>query len=277
MRSSIMVNAFVPPDKDSPDPISAGAATVIEPGLAVISAHVIAGSTAVVYSQTNERGEHVMKTAKVVGVAPELDIALLQLEDATIPAAEKAPADPQDGDQIFVIGDAENHQWSKSFGFVTNTHVNLNAPVCDCIQTDAGINPGDSGGGAFDTQGRMSGMAEALFENRQSMGFIIPIAQLNEVVEHLKKGDLAARPFGLKLNTVDTLWAIANHTRDLDGALVKEDRAPLAQGDRIVAINGKRIGNPAVALTRIALTPAGEKLRFLVDRGGQRLTVEANR
>jgi 2-alkenal reductase len=275
-RSAIMLNAIVPPPSpDKPDDVnSIGAATVVEPGFAVVSNHVVEGATAVLYSCTNERGEHVLYQAKVVGRAPSLDIALLQLEDASIPAAELSTAAPQEGDPIVVVGAPWNRPWSTTLGFVTGQHRTLqDGGICDCMQVNGGINLGDSGGAAFDEHGRMSGMAEAVLDTANSLGFVIPADTLRRVLPLLHQGNFAPGPFGAQLTPVTMPWAAMHHTRALDGAVVKtlDGRAAssgLHVDDRLVAVNGRRVGTLAEAQLEIELAPEGQPMTLVVDRGG---------
>jgi serine protease Do len=159
-------------------------------------------------------------------------------------------------------------------------------PYDDFIQTDASVNPGNSGGPLVDTRGTLVGITTAIFSQTGGsvgIGFAIPVNLAKDVLRQLKdRGEVVRGFLGVSVMPVTPEARQAARLDDSRGALVAEivsgspaATAGLKPGDVIVAFQGERIQNPHDLTRRVAGTPPGAKVTVRVARGGGETSVEA--
>ncbi len=247
---------------------SRGAGTVVRPGYAATSAHMVDPSQPVYYAAQDARGQRVVGRATVVGVSRELDIALLRLEHDDIPAARFSGRAPRLGDTMFVVGDPRGFEGSATVGVVSGLHRELGTVTCDCLQTDAPINPGNSGGGSFNLDGELTGQVVGVLEGDQSLGFVTSGAVIERVIDRLMRGNLTVTDHGFVLGNLTLAQTYHSGRAIIDGPVVTSTRVPgIQQHDRLVAINGQRVTTTAEARTLLALIEPGQAYRATVVRG----------
>ncbi len=126
--------------------------------------------------------------ARLIGSEPENDIAVIKIDAVTVPVAIGNSSDLNVGDDIIVIGNALG---SLSYSFTDGIVSHLSRKVkvesgatINMFQTNAAINKGNSGGPAFDSEGRVVGIASAKYasEEIEGLGFCIPIDDVKEMV-----------------------------------------------------------------------------------------------
>jgi len=162
-------------------------------GHVITNYHVINGT-----SQIGARlasGEFV--SARVVGAAPDYDLAVLQLERAHSvlrPIAVGRSADLQVGQDAFAIGNPYGLEQTLTSGIVSALHRRLPTEtaheISGVIQTDAAINPGNSGGPLLDSAGRLIGVNSAIISGSGAsagIGFAIPVDAVNRIAAQLIK------------------------------------------------------------------------------------------
>ena len=133
---------------------------VLEPGLIVTAAHVVARATEVMIR--DHEGKRV--TAEILAIDGASDIALLRVDAPTRPITF-APERPATGAHVCAIANAFGLDLSITCGIVSaraRSGIGFN-PIEDFIQTDAAVNPGASGGALIDREGRLVGMLSAIF------------------------------------------------------------------------------------------------------------------
>lgn len=160
-------------------------------GHVVTNDHVVANARSVVVRLAS--GEVV--PARVVGQAPNYDLAVLQLERrATLPppVAVGSSADLQVGQTAYAIGNPFGLDQSLTTGIISALKRRLptsgGREIADVIQTDAAINPGNSGGPLLDSSGRLIGVNTAIYSpsgTNAGIGFSIPVDVVNRVVPQL--------------------------------------------------------------------------------------------
>jgi S1-C subfamily serine protease len=194
--------------------------------------------------------------AVLVGLDPGGDVALIKLlgdEGETFPAAEFGNSDDvQVGDWAYVAGNpfllADDFKPTISYGIVSGVHryqypAGTLLEYTDCLQTDAAVNPGNSGGPLFNAAGRLIGInGRCSFEKRGrvnvGVGYAVSINQVKRFVSHLKSGRL-----------VDHASLGAVVSTDADGRVVVDDiledsdayRRGLRYGDEIVRFAGRDV------------------------------------
>ena len=143
---------------------------------------------------------------RIVNSNPQLDVAILQMESCeNIPAARLGNSDAvMTGDETFVVGNPFGHNPdSVSRGIISHTKRFLSAPNA-YFQTDAAVNPGNSGGALFDKKGVAIGLTTAIANNKSGnnvgISYALPMNSVIDVVAELRKGPPSWGDAGLNGN-----------------------------------------------------------------------------
>ncbi|QBQ55929.1 S1C family serine protease [Nitrosococcus wardiae] len=264
-----------------------------EQGHIVTNFHVIQGSSAA------QVALHDRSTwdAKLVGVAPEKDLAVLRIKapaNKLRPIAIGSSRELQVGQKSFAIGNPFGLDQTLTTGVVSALGRKIESaariPIRNVIQTDAAINPGNSGGPLLDSAGRLIGVNTAIYSPSGAyagIGFAIPVDTVNWVVpELITKGRIERPTLGVELLAAQT---VAN--MNIEGAAILRvvpgsgaERAGLQGswrdslgrfhlGDIIVEIEGRPVRNYNDLVLTLERRQAGEKVQVDVLRGGERKRV----
>jgi S1-C subfamily serine protease len=214
--------------------------------------------------------------AKVLGSDPSTDLALLRLRPEQARRVEALSLgdsrDVRPGDGAVVIGNPLGLARTITAGVVSATDRRIDAPdgfpIRDAIQTDAAVNPGNSGGPLLDVQGRVIGV---ISQGRgDGIAFAVPVATLERVVPQLERDGRVRRAY-LGVST----------TSARRGALVREAtepgpaaRAGLRSGDVIVAVAGRRVRESEDVAAVVADRRPRERVEVEYLRDGERSSVE---
>jgi S1-C subfamily serine protease len=255
-------------------------------GFIVTNNHVIEGATKIEVAFTN--GD--LEPADIVGHDPSTDLAVLKVDRADLPAIEIGDSEAaQVGDEVVAIGNALALEGGLTVtrGIISGTNrtveTNVGGSLLGMMQTDAAINPGNSGGPLLDASGRVIGINTAIANpaSAQNVGFAIPISKAEPIIEDLRLGRAAAF-LGV---TTDTVTPALARERDLAveaGALVVEvtdgtpaDDAGVQADDVIVEIGGEAIDGSGDVPTAIRSHRPGDSVKVVVNRGGQRVDLDA--
>jgi S1-C subfamily serine protease len=173
------------PDSALQPAISAGSGVIVdsERGLVITNFHVIQNATAVEVGLNNGR----KFDAKLVGVAPQLDIAVLQIDGCSLPALPLGDSsEVAVGDHAVAIGNPFGLGQTVTAGIVSATNRGLgDDDQRRFIQTDAPINPGNSGGPLINAKGEIIGINSALISPNQGnvgIGFAIPSNVVRDIL-----------------------------------------------------------------------------------------------
>ena len=263
---------------DGRDSEGIGSAVVIGPGgLLLTNAHVIDDGVAV-HVRTMD-GRDVETT--VIGRDPEADLALLRCSDASglVPVVFGDSAATPVGTFVVAIGNPYGLHHSVSFGILSAKARGLDDSGLEFLQTDAAVNPGNSGGGLFDLDGRLLGVTSTIFSPSGSvnvgLNFAIPVNVVKVLLPQLKAG--AVRHGWLGVST----RAAANPAAG-GVALEIVEIAPggpahasgLLLGDVVIAAaTAARAIVPARLHETAWLSAPGTRLTLQVLRGGQRRSI----
>jgi S1-C subfamily serine protease len=167
--------------------------------------------------------------AKVAGVDPATDLALLKIAGSGLPTLPIADSDSvKIGDLVFAVGNPFKVGITSTMGMVSALRrtIGINGPggFEDFIQTDAAINPGNSGGALVDASGRLVGINSAIYGGsggNVGIGFAIPSNLMRAIVARLaEEGKIARGFFGLQTEELDTDGAAAAKLERIAGARV---------------------------------------------------------
>jgi putative serine protease PepD len=186
------------------------------------------------------------------------------------------------GTAVAAIGDPFEYERSISTGIVSGLDRTIQAPngytVAHAIQTDAALNPGNSGGPLLDGRGRVVGVVDQIATNGSAeqssgVGFAVPIDLIAAEIRSLARGRTVRHSYlGVSTATTNTVA----------GALVQQvapggpaDDAGLRAGDVVTAIDGAAVTGPSDLVSAIADHAPGATVALTVRRGSstRRLTV----
>ncbi|HSY29196.1 MAG TPA: trypsin-like peptidase domain-containing protein, partial [Burkholderiaceae bacterium] len=227
--------------------------------------------------------------ARVVGIAPEYDLAVVQLKDVPKdlrPIPLGSSHDLKIGQSVYAIGNPFGLSRTLTTGIVSALDRSLPtsdyAEIDGVIQTDAAINPGNSGGPLLDSAGRLIGVNSAIRSesgNSAGVGFAIPSDMVNRVVPRLIATGRAPRP-GIGIVPADPLQVARagisgvviqgiSHGSPAEQAGFKVlDRRTGEVGDVIVGVDGRRIDTLATFVAELDHVGIGNIAELTVNRDG---------
>jgi len=219
--------------------------------------------------------------AKIIGTDKRTDLALLKIKDGqSLPFVEWSNASPRVGDWVIAVGNPFGLGGTVTAGIVSARGRDIGAgPYDDFLQIDAPVNRGNSGGPAFDTQGRVIGVNTAIYSpsgGSVGIGFAIPTEVAKDVVVALKeKGAVARGWIGVQIQPVTQDIADSMGLKSTKGALVAQpqrggpaDSAGLKAGDVIISVDGEKIDGPRELARKIATMGPGKTAEIAYLRGG---------
>lgn len=224
--------------------------------------------------------------AKLVGKAPEIDVALIKVEAAGLPFVQFGDSETLEvGDWVVAIGNPFGLSHTVTAGIVSAKGRVIGAgPYDNLIQTDAAINPGNSGGPLFNIQGEVVGINTMILAKGQNLGFAVPVNMVKEVLPSIKaKGKPDLGWLGVDAQSVSPDIAAALGLAEPMGVIVKSvapgspaAKAGLLRGDVIIELDGKKILDPAELPRMIAFGHIGKTISMKVLRQGRPIEVRAN-
>jgi putative serine protease PepD len=245
-------------------------------GHIVTAAHVVDGASSI--TVTFQDGT--TRTAKLLGKDNATDVAVLSVDPSGLtlhPLGLGSSSGLEIGNAVAAIGDPFTYQRSLSTGVVSGLDRTISAPngftVAHAIQTDAALNPGNSGGPVLDASGKVVGIVDQIATNGSSdtssgVGFAVPI--------DLVKGELSQLEAG---NTVQHAYigvSTSSATTNTAGALIQSvtsggpaDNAGIQSGDVITALGSTRIRGTNDLVGAIATHKPGDKVSVTIRRGSQ--------
>jgi putative serine protease PepD len=249
-------------------------------GNIVTAAHVVDGASSV--TVTFQDGT--TRSAKVLGKDDATDVAVLKVDPSGLtlhPLALGSSTKLDVGDAVAAIGDPFTYQRSLSTGVVSGLDRTISAPngftVAHAIQTDAALNPGNSGGPVLDASGKVIGIADQIAtggssDSNTGVGFAVPIDLVKSELSDLKAGKTVTHAYlGVSTSSADTATP---------GALIQSvanggpaDDAGLRSGDIVTAIGSTTIRGTNDLVAAIATHHPGEQVPVTVRRGSQTVKV----
>jgi putative serine protease PepD len=258
-----------PPRED--DGVATGSGFAIGDRRVVTNHHVVADAEEVT---VRLRGRRVR--ARVVGSDPSTDLALLRVRPRQARRVEALPlgdsGDVRPGDAAVVIGNPLGLARTLTAGVVSATDRRIDAPdgfpIRDAIQTDAAVNPGNSGGPLLDARGRVIGVISQ--GRSDGIAFAVPVDTLERVVPQLEQDGRVRRAYlGVTTETARQGAAVRAAVRRGPAA-----RAGLRRADVIVSVGGAEVQNPDDVAAAIVDRRPRERVTVEYLRDGERRAVE---
>ncbi|MES2947576.1 MAG: Do family serine endopeptidase [Pseudomonadota bacterium] len=252
-------------------------------GVIMTNAHVVNDADEVVV-KLSDRREFV---AKVLGTDKRTDIAVLKIDASDLPAVSLTSSRPlRVGEWVMAIGSPFGFESTVTAGVISATRRSLQEDgTVPFIQTDAAVNPGNSGGPLINMQGEVIGINSQIFSlsgGYQGVSFAIPMDVAVHVEQQiLASGRVRHAKIGLAVQEVDQVLAQSFGLPKPTGALVSDtvkggaaDRAGLATGDVVLAANGKILDRAGDFSVVVGLAQPGDRLDLSVWRRGKQLALQ---
>lgn len=232
-----------------------------------------------------------------VDLDPANDIAILQIDTKDLPELGFGDSDPnvlKPGQKVIAIGNALGQfQNSVTVGVVSGVGRGITAGGSACggqlaretlqnvIQTDAALNPGNSGGPLLDLAGKVVGVNFAVSTNAQNIGFVIPINRVKAILEQYKKDGRIIKPYlGVVYQIIDS--AVAQVQDIPEGAFVRRvvagspaAKAGIEPGDIVTKMNGESLNEENDLVSVLNKLRVGQKIEIEIYRDGETRKVSA--
>ena len=250
-------------------------------GYILTNNHVIEGAQQIQVELTDKR----VLPAKIIGVDPDTDLAVIKIEGSDFPAITLGDSQAlQVADVVLAIGNPFGVFGNTvTMGIVSalgRTQISETNLFESFIQTDAAINQGNSGGALVNTHGDLIGINSSIFTRTgdfSGIGFAIPTALAKPIMEQLiATGEVKRGYLGANLGTVTPDIAQRLALKDAKGAFVGAvldgapgSRAGLRVNDVIVEINGKPTTDRTDAVNTIAMAAPEQTIPLKVVRQGE--------
>ncbi|MCB9197186.1 MAG: trypsin-like peptidase domain-containing protein [Flavobacteriales bacterium] len=262
---------------------------ITENGYIVTNNHVIADANSIEVTLNNNE----TYSAKLIGKDPSTDLALIKIEAKNLNPLMFANSDEvQVGEWALAVGNPFNLTSTVTAGIISAKARNINIlhsdyknevfPIESFIQTDAAVNPGNSGGALVNSKGELIGINAAIASKTGSYSgysFAIPSNLVKKVTADLIKYGSVQRGFiGINLKEIDSKVFQEFQLPNLDGVLVSGlapngggFEAGIEKGDVILSIDDVKVNNIPSLQEQVGRFSPGDKVPVTIRRGNETL------
>lgn len=253
-------------------------------GVIVTNNHVVEGASRITVNFQD--GNQV--AAKLIGVDPDSDVAVLRVDAKNLTAAPiGTSSDLMIGESVVAVGNPFGLSGTVTTGVVSALGRSVPSQeqgrtFTDFIQTDASINPGNSGGPLLNIEGKVIGINVAIYQNAQGIGFAIPVDRAKKVIQDLLRyGEVHAAWIGAITATLTPEEAKRLGQSAQRGALISRvfagspaEQAGLKAGDVITAVGDRPVDSRESFSTYTATLAARQPAELTVTRNGSSRKVQ---
>jgi len=259
---------------------------VSEEGHIVTNNHVVDQAAEIIVSLYNGRGYK----AKLVGTDPSTDLAVIKIDENDLPEASLANSDDvRVGDWVLAVGNPFNLASTVTAGIVSAKARNINilrdnSAIESFIQTDAAVNPGNSGGALVNLKGELIGINTAIATptgTYAGYSFAVPSNIVRKVMtDIIEYGEVQRGYLGVVIQ--DLSWQLAEQLGlDMSQGVVvanlvrngPADKAGLKIKDVILEIEGNPIHSSSRLLEIVGSRKPGDELKMTIQRDGKKRNV----
>ncbi len=286
---------------------SSGSGVIIRPdGYIVTNNHVIANATKIEVTLNNNKKYQ----AKVIGTDPATDVALIKIDAEGLPTIPFGDSDQlRLGEWVLAIGSPLGYELrgtitagiisakGRSMASAPRGRSNGGLHIESFIQTDAAVNPGNSGGALVNKTGELVGINTAIISQTQAYSgysFAVPVNIVKKIVSDLIDfGSVKRAVLGIAMNDLnenlaknlkyDSVEDMSEKMKlsSLDGVYIGEvvkggaaDKAGIKEGDVLLAIDGTKITNGSSVQEKVNSYHPGDKADLRILREGKEKTIE---
>jgi len=267
-----------------------GSGVIIRPdGYIVTNNHVVANATKVEVTLNDNRTFE----ATVVGTDPATDVALIKINATDLPTIPFGDSDNlRLGEWVLAIGSplGEQLRGTITAGIVSAKGRSMPSETKEFkiesfIQTDAAVNPGNSGGALVNKTGELVGINTAIVSQTGSYSgysFAVPVNIVKKIVDDLiDYGSVKRARLGVTMGTIDEKIAEEMKLSRTSGVYISEvlkgsaaEKAGIKAKDIVTAIDGSPINTASELQVKVNSFHPGDKARFTVDRGGKEIDLD---
>lgn len=277
-------------DESSPFPLEAeGSGVIISPdGYIVTNYHVVEKSTKIQVVLNDKRAFK----AKIIGLDPTTDLALLKINSEDLPFAEFGDSDNLEiGDWVLAIGNPYNLQTTVTAGIISAKSRSINiidkrSAVEAFLQTDAAVNPGNSGGALVDIDGNLIGINTAIASRTGSYigySFAVPINIVKKVITDIREyGKVQRAVLGIKIDEITAEFARKTGIKKIEGIYISSvekksaaEKAGLLVDDILLSLENVRLNSSSELYEQLARYRPGDEVELMIKRKGKLLKIKA--
>jgi S1-C subfamily serine protease len=260
-----------------------GTGTVLDGQGRILTAdHVVAGASSVSVTFQNET----TRTAKVLGGDPATDVAVLKVDPSGLtlhPLPLGSVSAMRIGDPLAVIGDPFDYHRSLSTGVLSGLDRTIQAPngftIAHAVQTDAAMNPGNSGGPVLNARGQVIGVADQIatggsgVDSSTGVGFAVPIDIARSEIPQLASGTTPAHAYlGVSADDASVSGRSTGAQVAAESPSSPAARGGIRPGDVIVALGSTKITGVNDLVTATSSHKPGDRVTVTIVRSGKQLT-----
>lgn len=224
--------------------------------------------------------------AKLIGNDIVTDIALLKIEEKNLPFLTFGSSDSlRLGEWVLAIGNPYNLRSTVTAGIISAKARSM--PTMDgdfkiesFIQTDAAVNPGNSGGALINTRGELVGINTAIASRTGSYSgysFAVPTTIVKKVVEDfIKFGSVKRAILGITMQDIDSDLAKEKNIKFVNGVYIVEvipggaaEMAGIKENDVLLSLNGISVKSSPEVQEQVSKYSPGEKIKVVINREGK--------
>ncbi|MCF8364521.1 MAG: Do family serine endopeptidase [Bacteroidales bacterium] len=223
--------------------------------------------------------------AEIVGTDPSTDLALIKINENGLPSIKYGNSDNvRVGEWVLAVGNPFNLTSTVTAGIVSAKArdiniLGVNSAIESFIQTDAPVNPGNSGGALVNTDGELIGINAAIASNTGSYtgySFAIPVNLVKKVVnDFINYGEIQRAYIGVTIRDIDNKFAEEMELEDLQGVYVvsvvensSAADADIRAEDIILGIDGIQVNSTSRLLETVGQHNPGDKIEVTIRRNG---------
>lgn len=255
---------------------------ISEDGYIATNNHVIEGATKIEVTLNDKRTYN----GTIIGTDPTTDLALIKIEEKDLPAIYYGNSDEVNiGQWVLAVGNPFNLTSTVTAGIVSAKGRNINIlkedyAIESFIQTDAAVNPGNSGGALVNQKGELIGINTAIASNTGSYtgySFAVPVNMVKKIMGDLAQhGTVQRALLGVQIREINQDLAEKENIEDLEGVYISKimdgssaSEGGLEDGDVIRSINGVKVKSPAELQERIGQYRPGDVVNIEFERDGK--------
>ncbi|NLA15770.1 MAG: Do family serine endopeptidase [Bacteroidales bacterium] len=277
-------------DSRQPRPqVGAGSGVIVSAdGYIITATHVIDDAEEVVVTLDDKR----QFEGRVVGKDPATDIALLKIEATGLPFMRYGNSDElRLGQWVLAIGNPYDLRSTITAGIVSAKGRSLPSyreefKIEAFIQTDAAVNPGNSGGALVNAKGELVGINTAIATRTGSYdgySFAVPANMARKVVEDIRKYGVVQRALlGITMQDITGELAKEKKIKDIKGVYIHEltkngaaEKAGVKEGDVLLKVEGREVNSGTAVQEQINQYSPGDRVKLTLLRGNKEVTVTA--
>lgn len=222
---------------------------------------------------------------KIVATDPTTDLALIKIDESDLPAIYYGNSDDVNiGEWVLAVGNPFNLTSTVTAGIVSAKGRNINIlkedyAIESFIQTDAAVNPGNSGGALVNQNGELIGINTAIASNTGSYtgySFAIPVNMVKKIMGDLAKhGTVQRALLGVQIREISQELAEKNNISNLEGIYISKvmnesaaEDGGLKAGDIIRFINGNKVKSPSELQEKVGQYRPGDIVIVQFERDG---------